>query len=63
MKDGMKVRVKQIKSAARCDKRVKATLQALGLGRIGAEREHVVNAALGGMIKKVEYLLDVEAMK
>ena len=63
MKDGTKVLVTQVKGAARCDKRIKATLKALGLGRIGAKRQHVINPPLAGMIARVEYLLDVAAVK
>ena len=54
-----KVRVRQVKGSARRTKEVKATLSALGLGRVGKERVHNVNPALVGMLSSVEYLIEV----
>lgn len=59
MEDGKKIVVKQIRSGAGRTKRVKATLEALGLGRIGKESVKTVNPAVKGMIRKVRYLLSV----
>mgnify|MGYP001180917271 CR=1 FL=1 len=57
---GQKVSVKQVRSTAARVQRVKDTLQALGLGRVGKERTIVLNSATEGMIKKVNYLLEVK---
>lgn len=38
----------------------RATLRALGLRRRGANRIHTLNPAVQGMIKKVEFMLDVK---
>lgn len=54
-----KIRVRQVKGSARRTKEVKETLSALGLGRIGKERVHNVNAALVGMLRSVEHLVEV----
>ena len=59
MKEGLKVTVKQIRSAAGRAPQVGATLSALGLGRIGREREHVINAPIWGMLKRVRHLVRV----
>lgn len=55
-----KLRVRQIKSKNGKDKRVLATLQSLGLGKIGTEREYVVNPAVIGMLKKVSHLVEIQ---
>ena len=55
-----KIVVKQIRSAIGRKPEVKATLQALGLGRIGKSKELPVNAAVEGMIKRVSYLLEIK---
>ena len=54
-----KIRVKQVRGTGRRTKEVRETLDALGLGRIGKERVHNVNAALVGMLRRVEYLIEV----
>ncbi len=54
-----KVIVKQVRSSNRCDKRHLDTLQALGLGRIGREKEHLQTPATLGMIKAVSHLVVV----
>ncbi|NLF24926.1 MAG: 50S ribosomal protein L30 [Deltaproteobacteria bacterium] len=59
MKEGLKVKVRQIRSAAGRMKQVGATLSALGLGRIGREREHVINAPIWGMLRRVRHLIRV----
>ena len=58
-----RVRVQQVRSGAARDVRFKATLQALGLGRIGACREYSVNPALAGMLKRVETVIKVSLVK
>ena len=59
MKSGMRVKVKQIRSQSGRTREVAATLSALGLGRIGKEREHTVNPSLWGMLRKVRHLVRV----
>jgi large subunit ribosomal protein L30 len=63
MKQEKKIRVKQTRSLAGRNDRVRDTLKALGLGRIGKEREFSVNPALVGMLEKVEHLVSVEVIK
>ncbi len=57
-----KVRITQTSSATRKSDKQKATLVALGLRRIGMSREHVVTPQLEGMLKKVGFLVKVEAL-
>ncbi|HMV34476.1 MAG TPA: 50S ribosomal protein L30 [Turneriella sp.] len=57
-----KVRVTQTRSATRKSDKQQATLVALGLRRIGMSREHVVTPQLEGMLKKVGFLVKVEAL-
>lgn len=53
------VSIKQVRSSNNRDKRTKATLQALGLGRIGSTRNHELTPATTGMIKAVAHLIIV----
>jgi large subunit ribosomal protein L30 len=55
-----KVRVKQIKSIINRPKDQERTLEALGLRRIGQEREHELTPQIKGMIEKVKHLITVE---
>ena len=57
--DGEKVVVRQVRSEIGRDQRTKDTLRALGLGRIGREREFTVNPALRGMFRKVFHLVKI----
>ncbi|MFZ5629694.1 MAG: 50S ribosomal protein L30 [Spirochaetota bacterium] len=57
-----KVRVTQTRSATRKSDKQKATLVALGLRRIGMSREHVVTPQLEGMLKKIGFLVKIEAL-
>jgi large subunit ribosomal protein L30 len=57
---GPTVRVRQVRSGTGFDKTQKATLKALGLGKIGRVREHPDNPQIRGMIYKVVHLVDVE---
>ena len=54
-----KLIVRQVKSAIGRDKKVRKKLAALGLGRIGKEREFASTPAILGMIKDLEHLLAV----
>ncbi len=55
----MRISVLQKGSAIRCTKRQRATLQALGLGRIGNIAEHDASPSIVGMIEKVSNLVSV----
>ncbi len=58
-----KVVVKQVRSSNNRDKRTKATLQALGLGRIGKTRNHELTPATAGMLAAVEHLVVIHEAK
>jgi ribosomal protein L30 len=53
------INVVQIRSAAGRDKKFKATLSALGLGKIGDKRSYKVNPGLCGMLRKVSHIVEV----
>lgn len=55
-----KLLVRQIKSGIGFDKTQKATLKALGLGRLGRVREVPDNAQIRGMVAKIRHLIVVE---
>jgi large subunit ribosomal protein L30 len=55
-----RVKVTKIKSTIEKDERQKRTMQALGLGKIGASNELENTPAVAGMIKKVQHLIKVE---
>jgi large subunit ribosomal protein L30 len=55
-------RVTQHRSVAGRSSRLKATMKALGLGKIGASRVLPVNPATVGMLKKVEHLIVIESI-
>ena len=55
-----RISVRQIGSQAGANGRVKATLQALGLGKIGKVKEHNFSDPIRGMVKKVSNLVEVE---
>lgn len=54
-----KVIVRQVRSANRRTNRIKATLSALGLGRIGNERVHLLSPSVYGMLRQVRHLIEV----
>lgn len=58
-----KLRVKQLKSLIDVNKKHKRTIMALGLGKIGKIRIHDDTPQIRGMIKQVEYLLEVEEIE
>ena len=58
---GSDLRVTQVKSGIGFKKDQKATLRALGLGKIGRVRTHPDNPQIRGMIAKVTHLVAVEA--
>ena len=53
------VRIQQVKSGLGYNKRQKATLKAIGLGKIGRVREHPDNPQIRGMINKVVHLVEI----
>ena len=54
-----KIIIKQIKSNIGTKPKQRATLRALGLRRIGVEREHDDNPVIRGMIDKVKHLVEI----
>ena len=58
-KSGKTITVEQFRSGAGRTKEVKATLAALGLGRIGKSKEIPLNPAVEGMIKRVSHLVKI----
>ena len=54
------LRVRQIKSGIGFNGQQRATLRALGLGKIGRSRELPDNPAVRGMLAKIPHLLSVE---
>jgi len=59
-KSSATLRVRQIKSGIGFSKRQKATLKALGLGKVGRTRELPDTPAVRGMLAKIPHLLSVE---
>ena len=60
VKAGKKVRITQIKSGIGYKPKAKATLTALGLKKMHQTVEHVDCPQIRGMIKSIEYLLQVK---
>ncbi len=52
--------VRQIKSGIGFSGRQRATLRALGLGKVGRSRELPDNPAVRGMLAKIPHLLSVD---
>jgi len=57
-----KVKLTQVRSTIKRPKDQKATIQALGLGRINKTVEKEVTPQILGMIKKVSHLIRVEEL-
>lgn len=55
-----RVRVTWVKSAIGYPKRQKATIEALGLRKLGTSVEHEASPVIMGMIHKVSHLVAVE---
>lgn len=55
-----KLKIKLIKSTNKAVQKQKATVLALGLGKIGTVVEQEDNPQIRGMIKKVSHLVSVE---
>ncbi len=60
--DGARVRVTLARSVIGRSPRHRATVAALGLRGIGSSVEHSASAQVIGMIRKVRYLLTIEAI-
>lgn len=58
-----KFKIKQVRSVIGCTEKQRATISALGLGRIGREIELADNPANRGQIFKVQHLLQVTVVK
>jgi large subunit ribosomal protein L30 len=54
------VRVKQVRSGIGHPKNQKATLECLGLGKLGKVKELPANAGVLGMIRTVSHLVEVQ---
>ncbi|MBN2039512.1 MAG: 50S ribosomal protein L30 [Spirochaetes bacterium] len=54
--------IKQIKSNIGTKPKQRATLKALGLRRLNAERTHEDSAVIKGMIDKVKHLVEVKEL-
>lgn len=54
-----KVRVRQVGSSIRRDRRQELCLKALGLGKVGAERELVADNSILKLIEKVSHMVKV----
>ncbi|MEG1613439.1 MAG: 50S ribosomal protein L30 [Clostridia bacterium] len=57
------VKVTLIKSTISCLEKQKATVEALGLHKIGASKIHKDGPVLRGMLKVVSHLVKVEEVK
>lgn len=58
-----KIIVRQTRSANRQQGKHLQTLRALGLGRIGKQKEQTANPSVMGMIKSVCHLVEIEKVK
>lgn len=58
-----KVTVTQVRSDIGRHPRVRRTLQAIGLGKLGKSSELTLNEAVSGMIKRVSHLVEVSPVK
>jgi large subunit ribosomal protein L30 len=57
-----KIKITQIKSVIDRSERQKRTMQALGLSKLNQSVEVEANAAIIGMVKKVNHLVAVESI-
>jgi len=55
-----KLKITLIRGKIKCKKNQIATIEALGLRKIGSVAEHNDNPQIRGMIKKVSHLVSVE---
>ena len=57
-----KVMVIQVRSKSGQDPKCRATLEALGLGKIGKKKEFDYTPAVQGMVRRVKHLVQVLAV-
>ncbi|RZK56058.1 MAG: 50S ribosomal protein L30 [Pedobacter sp.] len=57
-----KIKITQIKSVIDRSERQKRTMQALGLSKLNQSVEVEANAAIIGMVRKVNHLVAIEAI-
>jgi len=57
-----KVQIRQVRSIIKRPARQKATMKALGLGRISKTSEHELTPQIQGMINKVNHLVEVKEL-
>ena len=57
------IKITQIKSRIGYSKKAKATLDALGLRKMNKTVVLDLNDAINGMVKKIDYLVQVEEVK
>lgn len=62
VKKDIRVVVKQVRGAGGQDPKCRATLCALGLGRIGKKKEFNFNPAVIGMVRRVKHLVEVYSL-
>lgn len=55
-----RIRITQVRSTIKRPADQKATIQALGLGKINKTVEHEVNKQILGMVRKISHLVKVE---
>ena len=58
-----KVRIRQTRSLIGQSPRLRGTMRALGLGKIGRTAEHAESPQLAGMLRKVRHLVQIEDSK
>lgn len=58
--EGKKIKIRQVRSAIGTRREHREVLKGLGLRRIRDEVERLDTPAVRGMVKKIEYLLEVE---
>jgi len=57
-----KIKVTQVRSTIRCNKRQKATIEALGIKKMNQTVEHEITPQILGMVNKVKHLVKVEEL-
>jgi large subunit ribosomal protein L30 len=58
-----KVKVKQVRSQIGRNPKTIRTLQAIGLGAIGKQKELTLNSSVQGMLNAVKHLVEVTPVK
>lgn len=58
-----KIRIRQVRSLINRSGSQRATIKALGLGKINSVTEKEVNPQIQGMVKKIQHLVEVEEVK